>query len=78
LPWFTEEGGGRLDAAAVTDGLTQLPDEQREVIVAHLWNGLTFEQFAEAVGLSTTTAYRRYAAGLDQLRNRLKLPCRKN
>ena len=76
-PWFTEEGGGRLDAAAVTDALAHLPDEPREVIVAHLWNGLTFEQIAEAIGISTTTAYRRYADGLNELPNRLKLPCPK-
>ena len=77
-PWFMEEGGGRLDAAAVADSLAQLPGDQREVIVAHLWNGLTFEQIAETIGISTTTAHRRYVAGLDELRTRLKLPCPKN
>lgn len=78
VPWFTEEGGGRLDAAAVTDALAHLADELREAIVAHVWNGLTFEQIAEAIGISTTTAYRRYADGLNELRTRLKLPCPKN
>ena len=29
-----------------------LPLEQREIIVAHLWGGLTFDQIAELVGLS--------------------------
>jgi RNA polymerase sigma factor (sigma-70 family) len=75
VPWFTEEGGGRLDAAALTEALAALPDESREVIVAHLWNGLTFEQLAEALGISTTTAHRRYVNGLNELRTRLKLPC---
>src|SRR5262245_33880283 len=74
-PWFTEEGGGRLDAVAVSEALAALPDDAREVIVAHLWNGLTFEQLAEALGVSTTTAHRRYVDGLNELRTRLKLPC---
>lgn len=75
--WFIEEGGAQLDAAAVTAALTNLPGDQRDVIVAHLWNGLTFEQIAEALEISTTTAHRRYAAGLTELRSRLKLPCLK-
>src|SRR5262245_33404268 len=73
VPWFTEEGGRRLDAVAVTAALAALPDESREAIVAHLWNGLTFEQLAEALGISTTTAHRRYVAALNELRIRLKL-----
>jgi RNA polymerase sigma-70 factor (ECF subfamily) len=40
-------------------------------MVAHLWGGLTFEQIADTVGGSASTAYRRYAAGLDLLRDRL-------
>ena len=31
--------------------LRSLPLEQREVIVAHLWGGLTFEQIGDFVGL---------------------------
>jgi RNA polymerase sigma-70 factor (ECF subfamily) len=60
-----------LDARAAAAALAELPVEVREVMVAHLWGGLTFEQIADAVGGSATTAYRRYAAGLDLLRDRL-------
>ena len=37
----------------------------------HVWGGLTFEQIADAVGSSAATCYRRYAAGLDVLRQKL-------
>lgn len=64
-----------LDVARVTTALAELPVEQREPIVAHLWGGLTFEQIAELAGSSAATAYRRYAAGLAALRERLGVPC---
>jgi RNA polymerase sigma-70 factor (ECF subfamily) len=64
-----------LDVARVTATLAELPGEQREAIVAHLWGGLTFEQIGELAGSSAATAYRRYTAGLAALRERLGVPC---
>lgn len=78
VPWFTEDATGKLDAATLTVALAKLPLEQREVIVAHLWGGLTFEQIGEVSGSSAATAHRRYAAGLNELRARMNLPCPKN
>jgi len=64
-----------LDAQTVSEALTELPMEIREILVAHLWGGLTFEQIAATVGGSASTAYRRYAAGIDLLREKLRVPC---
>lgn len=60
-----------LDAQAAAAALAHLPAETREIIVAHLWGGLTFEQIAQAVGSSAATCYRRYAAGIETLRQKL-------
>lgn len=60
-----------LDARSAADAMATLPAETREIIVAHLWGGLTFEQIAQAVGSSAATCYRRYAAGLETLRQKL-------
>jgi RNA polymerase sigma-70 factor (ECF subfamily) len=73
--WFTPDPTGPLDAAAVREALQGLPVEEREVIVARLWGGLTFEQVAAVAGCSSSTAHRRYLAGLSSLRERLKVPC---
>jgi len=73
--WFAEVETEGLDTAAATTALQALPLEEREVIVAHLWGGLTFEQIADLTGSSSSTAHRRYAAGLTSLRERLHLPC---
>jgi RNA polymerase sigma-70 factor (ECF subfamily) len=73
--WFVPTEGTNLDAAAATAALQTLPLEQREVLVAHLWGCLSFEQIAELTGLSTSTAHRLYHAGLTALRERLRVPC---
>jgi RNA polymerase sigma factor (sigma-70 family) len=73
--WFAPAFGAGLDAEAAAAALGGLPPEEREVIVAHVWGGLTFEQIGPLIGASTATAYRRYAAGLAGLRARLGVPC---
>lgn len=70
--WFVpSEDPTGLDARAAAAALADLPIEVREIMVAHLWGGLTFEQIAATVGGSASTAYRRYALGLDLLRVKL-------
>jgi RNA polymerase sigma factor (sigma-70 family) len=76
--WFAPAEASRLDAATVTDALAGLPLEEREVIVAHLWGGLTFEQIGPLIGSSPATAHRRYVNGLSTLRDRLGEPCPKH
>jgi RNA polymerase sigma factor (sigma-70 family) len=73
--WFVEEGVDGLDAGAAVAALECMPLEQREVIVARLWGGLNFEQIAEAIGCSASTAFRRFTAGIDALRKELGFPC---
>lgn len=73
--WFVEPEVDGLDAATAVAGLDRLPLEQREVIIARLWSGLSFEQIAELVGCSASSAFRRYSAGLDSLRRQLGVVC---
>jgi RNA polymerase sigma-70 factor (ECF subfamily) len=73
--WFAGPDTAGLDGKTATAALQSLPLEQREVIVTHLWGGLTFEQIAELTGTSRSTAHRLYLAGLLALRERLKVPC---
>lgn len=71
--WFESSPGSSLDAAAATQALQELSPAHREVIVARIWGGLSFEQIAELVGSSVSTAHRRYGEGLAHLRERLGL-----
>jgi RNA polymerase sigma-70 factor (ECF subfamily) len=61
-----------VDAQAIAAALQELAAEQREVIVARVWGGLSFEQIGTLVGVSTSAAHRRYEAGLRALRERLQ------
>ncbi len=73
--WFIPSEAHGLDVESATAGLRELPIEQREIIVAHLWGGLTFEQIAQVSGCSSSTAHRRYLEGLLALREKLEKPC---
>jgi RNA polymerase sigma-70 factor (ECF subfamily) len=73
--WFVESEIGGLDAQTAVAALERLPLEQREAIVAHLWGGLSFEQIGAVAECSASTAFRRYSAGIDALRQQLGEPC---
>lgn len=78
--WFeteTDSQLGEIDPDQAADELKSLPVDEREIIIAHLWGGLTFEQIAQVAGCSSSTAHRRYAQGLSTLRERLGVSCRK-
>jgi RNA polymerase sigma-70 factor (ECF subfamily) len=71
--WFAA-ADDHLDGREATRLLAELPLEQREVVVARIWGGLTFEEVARLVGCSLPTAHRRYQAALAVLRERLATP----
>jgi RNA polymerase sigma-70 factor (ECF subfamily) len=73
--WFVEPVVDGLDADVAVAALERLGLEQREVIVARHWAGLSFEQIAEMVGCSASTAFRRYTAGIEDLRIHLGVLC---
>ena len=73
--WFEPAEGDRLDAAAATEALRELPPEQRETIVARLWGGLCYDEIARSAGVSLSAVYRSYHQGIAALRERLGVAC---
>lgn len=79
---FASEGDSLFEAISNTDeqsfrdelskALEELPTDQRAVVHLKLWEGLTFEQIAEALDISQNTAASRYRYGIDKLRERLR------
>ena len=67
-----------MELEELAAALESLPDEIRETVVVRIWGGLNFEQIAALAGCSTSTAHRRYEAGLIALRERLQLSCPTN
>ncbi len=72
--WFSAVDDA-IDAQTASRFLTDLELDCREVIIARLWGGLTFEQIAHLQGCSLTTTHRRYQRGLARLQERLERPC---
>ncbi len=70
-PWFWPTPETKIDAATVAEELVLLPLEFREVIVAKIWGDLTFDEVATLLGISRSSAHRRYLEGLEQLRKRV-------
>lgn len=58
--------------AELAEALAELPEEQRAVVYLKLWEGLTFEEIADALETSPNTAASRYRYGIDKLRDWLR------
>jgi len=75
---FERSAGDRLDADVAAAALESLSIKLREVVVARIWGGLTFQQIGKLVGVSDSAAHRRYEAALSALREKLRTLCPKN
>lgn len=70
-PSGMEQAGFELQAS-----LKVLPEEQREVILLHVWGEMSFEEVATALGISPNTAASRYRYGLSKLREQFHVGAR--
>jgi RNA polymerase sigma-70 factor (ECF subfamily) len=66
--WFDPPERDYAEEKNLRLALNSLPDDQREVVVLHLWGELTFSEIAELVGTSANTAASRYRYALTKLR----------
>jgi len=76
--WFVPSPDDRLDAIEASSALSELPQAYREVIVARLWGGLTFQEIADVLEISSSASHRHYQAGLTILREKLGVTWLKN
>jgi RNA polymerase sigma-70 factor (ECF subfamily) len=68
---------GGVDAESVSAALESLPGAEREIVVAHVWGGLTFREIGRVVGMSHGAAHRRYQKALSAIREKLGESCPK-
>jgi RNA polymerase sigma-70 factor (ECF subfamily) len=59
-------------AEALARAVAELPESQRQVVVAKLWEGRSLAEIAGRLGTSEAACKMRLARGLAQLRDRLK------
>jgi RNA polymerase sigma-70 factor (ECF subfamily) len=72
--FFESPPGMDETALELQSSLQGLPEEQREVVLMHIWGGMTFEEVAGALGISPNTAASRYRYGLAKLREDFQSP----
>ncbi len=61
-----------LLAKGFAEALKTLPEEQRTIVQLKLWDGLTFDEIAEAQSIPLNTAASRYRYALEKLRTLLR------
>ena len=66
------------DAIAASGALVHLGQDERELVVMRIWGGLTFDEIAFSLAISTSTAHRQYERALTKLRVILESPCSTN
>ena len=66
--WFSPPDRDYAGEQNLRRALYALPNDQREVIVLHVWGELTFSQIGDLLGFSANTAASRYRYALAKLR----------
>lgn len=67
--WFDPPDRDYVGEENLRRALSNLPGDQREVIVLHMWGELTFAQIGELLSISANTAASRYRYALTKLRD---------
>jgi RNA polymerase sigma-70 factor (ECF subfamily) len=62
------QGPDELSEKLLAEALAGLPDDQREIIMLKVFEGMTFREIARICGLSVNTAASRYRYGLSKMR----------
>jgi len=70
--WFEKTADESPVERAAMRQLSELPPEQREVIVLKIWNHCTFEEIGALLDISPNTAAGRYRYGLQKIKARLE------
>ena len=60
------------DSAGLREALDRLPSDQLDVVVLHVFEGLTFRETAEVLGVPQDTAASRYRYALEKLKELLQ------
>jgi RNA polymerase sigma-70 factor (ECF subfamily) len=71
-PVFAIDNAADNSATVISQALSRLPDDQKEIIILKVFQDFTFKEVASVCGLSINTAASRYRYGLEKLRASLE------
>ena len=67
--WFSPPDQDYAGEQNLRRALAALPEDQRQVVVLHVWGELTFAQIGELLEIAANTAASRYRYALSKLRD---------
>jgi RNA polymerase sigma-70 factor, ECF subfamily len=67
-PWFEAPHRDHATRVSLTVELMRVPEDQRQVLVLHIWGGLSFEEIGNVLDVSANTVASRYRYALQKLR----------
>ncbi len=67
--WFNPPNKDVTGERNLRRALATLPEDQREIVVLHIWGDLTFFQIADLLNINSNTAASRYRYALGRLRD---------
>lgn len=70
---FKSNLNNEIESTELTLAMENLDPKIREVVMAKIWGGLTFEEIAELIDSSSSSAHRNYITGLNEMRTSLGL-----
>jgi RNA polymerase sigma-70 factor, ECF subfamily len=74
IAWFDPPAQDYHAQRQLQLAIKQLPEDQRQIVILHVWGELTFGQIAEVLGISSNTAASRYRYALSKLREHMTAP----
>ena len=69
--WFSPPDRDISGERNLRRALAALPEDQREIVVLHIWGDLTFSQIADLLSINANTAASRYRYALGKLREEM-------
>jgi len=71
-PWFEAPDQDHTERFTLMKELMRIPQDQRQVLVLHLWGGLSFDEIASMLAIPANTAASRYRYALQKLRGAMR------
>lgn len=71
-PWLTNREDAQIDSAAVEKALLLLREDYMEIIILHVWQGLTFRDIGHILDAPLQTVATRYRAAMRDFRKLLE------
>jgi RNA polymerase sigma-70 factor (ECF subfamily) len=68
VAWFIPPSRDYAGEQNLRRAMGTLPDDQKQVVILHVWGELTFSQVGDLLGVSSNTAASRYRYALGKLR----------